>query len=203
MMRLASKLGYAVSARKSQRLRRKVASSVLEACKSAMLRRPLLPTSPKRWAQVHRNIVQLVKRGNPEHGGNNSRSLECTNLILSRRQSHVGVRCHSVNFGWPGDHGVWDILILRLAAVLYGLFGLEIGLLLGRWLTGDIGLVAIILGIVGAVILFCAAYFLEPYRRILLGFSAGALVGLSIASVFGLDHFVGGVLGAAWQWSVP
>ena len=78
---------------------------------------------------------------------------------------------------------------------LYGLFGLEIGLLLGRWLTGGIGLVAIIFGIVSAVILFCAAYFLEPYRRILLGLSAGAMVGLSIAAVFGLDHFVGGVIG--------
>jgi len=79
--------------------------------------------------------------------------------------------------------------------VLYGLFGLEIGLLLGRSLTGDVGLVAIILGIVGAVILFGATYFLEPYRRILLGLSAGALIGLSIATVFGLDHFIGGVLG--------
>ena len=78
---------------------------------------------------------------------------------------------------------------------LYGLFGLEIGLLLGRWLTGGVGLVAIIFGIVSAVILFCAAYFLEPYRRILLGLSAGAMVGLSIAAVFGLDHFLGGVIG--------
>ena len=78
---------------------------------------------------------------------------------------------------------------------LYGLFELEIGLLLGRWLTGGIGLVAIIFGIVSAVILFCAAYFLEPYRRILLGLSAGAMVGLSIAAVFGLDHFLGGVIG--------
>src|SRR5262245_13372832 len=78
---------------------------------------------------------------------------------------------------------------------LYGLFGLELGLLLGRWLTGGIGLVAIIFGIVSAVILFCAAYFLETYRRILLGLSAGAMVGLSIAAVFGLDHFLGGVIG--------
>lgn len=69
---------------------------------------------------------------------------------------------------------------------LYGLFGFEIGLLLGRALTGDVGLLAIILGIVGAVILFGATYFLEPYRRILLGLSAGALIGLSIATVFGL-----------------
>ena len=78
---------------------------------------------------------------------------------------------------------------------LYGLFGIEIGLLLGRWLTGGIGLVAIIFGIVSAVILFCAAYFLELYRRILLGLSAGAMVGLSIAAVFGLDHFLGVVIG--------
>jgi hypothetical protein len=78
---------------------------------------------------------------------------------------------------------------------LYGLFGLEIGLILGRWLTGDIGLVAIILGIVGAAILFGAAYFLEPYRRVLLGLSAGALVGLSIASV--------AYSGSFWRWWVP
>ena len=78
---------------------------------------------------------------------------------------------------------------------LYGLFGLEIGLLLGRSLTGDIGVVAIIFGIVGAVILFGAAYFLEPYRRILLGLSVGAMVGLSITSVSGLDYFVGGAVG--------
>ncbi len=79
--------------------------------------------------------------------------------------------------------------------LLYGLFGLEIGLLLGRSLTGDAGLLAIILGIVGAVLLFGAAYSLEPYRRILLGIAMGAAVGLSIASVFGLDHLLGGVLG--------
>ena len=122
--------------------------------------------------------------------------LAAAKRILSRRQSHVGVRCHSASFGWPRHHGLWHILVLRVAAVPYGLFGLEIGLLLGQWLTGDIGLLAIILGIVGAVILFGAAYLLEPYRRVLLGLSAGALVGLSIASFFGLDHFVGGVLGA-------
>jgi len=75
------------------------------------------------------------------------------------------------------------------------LFGLEIGLLLGKSLTGDMGLLAIILGIVGAVILFAASYSLEPYRRILLGLSAGAAIGLSMASVFGLAHLAGGLLG--------
>lgn len=80
--------------------------------------------------------------------------------------------------------------------LLYGLFGFDIGLLLGRSLTGDVGSIAIILGIVGAVIFFGAAYFLEPYRRILLGLSGGAVIGLSIASVFGLNHLLGGIFGA-------
>lgn len=79
--------------------------------------------------------------------------------------------------------------------LLYGLFGLEIGLLLGRSLTGNVGPLAIILGIVGAVILLFAAYSLEPFRRILLGLSAGAAMGLGLASVLGLDHLVGGVVG--------
>jgi hypothetical protein len=79
--------------------------------------------------------------------------------------------------------------------VLYGLFGFEIGLLFGRLLTGDVGAVAIILGVVGAVVLFGASYALEPYRRILIGLSAGAAVGLAVAYLLGLDHIIGGVLG--------
>jgi hypothetical protein len=78
--------------------------------------------------------------------------------------------------------------------LLYGLFGLEIGLLLGKSLTGDVGPLAIILGIVGAVILLFAAYSLEPFRRILLGLSAGAAVGLGLASVLGLDHLIVGIV---------
>ena len=72
--------------------------------------------------------------------------------------------------------------------VLYGLFGFEIGALVGRSLTGDVGALSITLGVVGAVVLFLASYFLEPYRRILLGVSGGAAVGLALASVFGWDH---------------
>jgi hypothetical protein len=79
--------------------------------------------------------------------------------------------------------------------LLYGLFGLEIGLLLGKSLTGNVGPLAIILGIVGAVVLLVSAYSLEPFRRILLGLSAGAAMGLGLASVFGLDYLVGGVIG--------
>jgi hypothetical protein len=76
--------------------------------------------------------------------------------------------------------------------VLYGLFGFEIGALLGRSLTGDAGALAITLGVVGAVVMFFASYFLEPYRRILLGVSGGAAVGLAVASVFGWDDGIGG-----------
>jgi hypothetical protein len=89
--------------------------------------------------------------------------------------------------------------------VLYGLFGFEIGMLLGRSMTGDIGALAITLGVIAAVIMFLASYFLEPYRRILLGISGGAAVGLALASVFGWDGllaFILMVLGAVIGASV-
>jgi hypothetical protein len=79
--------------------------------------------------------------------------------------------------------------------ILYGLFGFEIGLLLGQWLTGEIGLLAFVLGIIGAVVLFGATYALEPFRRILIGFSGGALLTLSLAYLLGLDHLIGGFFG--------
>jgi hypothetical protein len=81
--------------------------------------------------------------------------------------------------------------------ILYGLFGLEIGLLLGQWLSGELGPLAYIFGIVGAVGLFIATYALEPYRRVLVGFSGGALIALSLAYLLGLDQLIGGILGTA------
>lgn len=79
--------------------------------------------------------------------------------------------------------------------ILYALFGWEIGLLLGQWLTGRTGLAAIILAICGAAGLFCATYLLEPYRRILIGFSGGALIALSLGFFLGLDQLLSGVVG--------
>ena len=81
--------------------------------------------------------------------------------------------------------------------ILYGLFGLEIGLLLGQWLSGELGPLAYILGIVGAVGLFIATYSLEPYRRVLVGFAGGALLALALANLLGLDQLIGGIGGTA------
>jgi hypothetical protein len=94
-----------------------------------------------------------------------------------------------------GVLGFGLFLFYGLLPLFYALAGLGIGLLLGEALTGNFGLIAIVLGILGAVILGGASYSLEPYRRILLGLSGGALVGLAIASWFGLDGLVGGFFG--------
>jgi len=95
-----------------------------------------------------------------------------------------------------GVLGFGLFLFYGFLPLFYALAGLGIGLLLGEALTGNFGLIAIVLGILGAVILGGASYSLEPYRRVLLGLSGGALVGLAIASWFGLDGLVGGFFGA-------
>src|SRR6202166_3698526 len=79
--------------------------------------------------------------------------------------------------------------------LLYALVGFDVGLLLSRAFTGDVGTTAIVLGIAGAFILGAASYFLEPYRRVLLGVSGGILFGLSVAAAFGLDGWLGGFFG--------
>jgi hypothetical protein len=79
--------------------------------------------------------------------------------------------------------------------LFYGLFGLEIGLLVGKSLTGTVGVTAIMLGIAGAILFGAASYLLEPYRRVLLGVSGGILLGLSLAALMGLDGRLGGFFG--------
>jgi hypothetical protein len=79
--------------------------------------------------------------------------------------------------------------------LLYALIGFDVGLMLGRAFTGDVGTTATVLGIAGAFILGAASYFLEPYRRILFGVSGGILFGLSVAAALGLDGWFGGFFG--------
>ena len=65
---------------------------------------------------------------------------------------------------------------------------------MGGTLTGGVGATATVLGVIG-LILGAASYLLEPYRRILLGVSGGILFGLSVATAFGLDSWLGGFFG--------
>jgi hypothetical protein len=80
--------------------------------------------------------------------------------------------------------------------LLYALIGFDIGLLLGETLTGSVETIALMLGIAGAVILGAASYFLEPYRRFLIGFFGGILFGLAIAAALGLDGWFGRFFGS-------
>jgi len=89
------------------------------------------------------------------------------------------------------------LLFYAWLPLFYGLIGFDIGLLLGRSLTGDSGSIAIILGVLCALVLAGAAYSIEPFRRLLLGISGGVLFGLSLASAFNLDSTTGGFLGIA------
>ena len=50
--------------------------------------------------------------------------------------------------------------------LLYALIGFDVGLLLGRAFTGDVGTTPIVLAIAGTFILGAASYILEPYRRV-------------------------------------
>jgi hypothetical protein len=85
-------------------------------------------------------------------------------------------------------------LFYAFLPLLFAFIGFDIGMLLGRWLTGGIGWIAIMLGVVAAGILAVASYSLEPYRRILLGSSSGILAGLSLAAGLGLDGLFAGFL---------
>lgn len=91
-----------------------------------------------------------------------------------------------------GIMGFGLLMFYAWLPLLYGLFGLEIGLLLGRWLTGDVGVLAFTLGLAIAVAAAAAAYFLEPYRRALVGFMGGVVLVLTTLSVLGMDRVLAG-----------
>jgi hypothetical protein len=78
--------------------------------------------------------------------------------------------------------------------LFYGLFGFEIGFLLGdRW-AGFGGSAPIVLGVILAIIFAGATYALEPYRRIVIGYLGGSLIALAL---LGLDRSTGGIFVAA------
>ena len=94
-----------------------------------------------------------------------------------------------------GIMGFGLLMFYAWLPLLYGLFGLEIGFLLGRWLTGNVGFATVALAIVLAVAAATAAYALEHYRRALVGFMGGAALVLTLLTVFGMDRLISGMSG--------
>jgi len=87
-------------------------------------------------------------------------------------------------------------LFYALLPLFYAFFGVGVGYWFGSLLTssppGDANLVKLLFAIGGAVLFGGSAYFLEPFRRILIGVGLGSLIGGMIASALGLT----GILGA-------
>ena len=89
-------------------------------------------------------------------------------------------------------------LFYALLPLFYAFFGVGVGYWFGSLLTGappgDANLVKLLFAIGGAVLFGGSAYFLEPFRRILIGIGLGSLVGGLIASAIGLTGFLGAVI---------
>lgn len=96
-----------------------------------------------------------------------------------------------------GIMGFGLLMFYAWLPLFYGFLGFDVGLLLGRWMTGDFGVIAFTLGLAAAVGAAGAAYVLEPYRRALAGFMGGAVLALTILSVLRLDRLVSGFSGIA------
>lgn len=89
-------------------------------------------------------------------------------------------------------------LFYALLPLFYAFFGVGVGYWFGSLLTGappgDANLVKLLFAIGGAILFGGSAYFLEPFRRILIGIGLGSLVGGMIASAIGLTGFLGAVI---------
>jgi hypothetical protein len=90
------------------------------------------------------------------------------------------------------------LLFYALLPLFYAFFGVGVGYWFGSLLTGappgDANLVKLLFAIGGAILFGGSAYFLEPFRRILIGIGLGSLVGGMIASAIGLTGFFGAVI---------
>ena len=98
-------------------------------------------------------------------------------------------------------------LFYALLPLFYGFFGIGVGYWFGSILTGappgDANLIKLFFAIGGGVLFAASAYFLEHFRRILIGIGLGSLIGGLIASALGVTGFLGiaimivaGVIGA-------
>ncbi len=98
-------------------------------------------------------------------------------------------------------------LFYALLPLFYGFLGIGVGYWFGSLLTGappgDANLIKLFFAIGGGVLFAASAYFLEHFRRILIGIGLGSLIGGLIASALGVTGFLGlaimivaGVIGA-------
>ena len=97
-----------------------------------------------------------------------------------------------------GVMGFGLFLFYALLPLFYAFFGVGVGYWFGSLLTGappgDANLVKLLFAIGGAALFGGTSYFLEPFRRILIGIGLGSLVGGLIASAIGLTGFLGTVI---------
>ena len=112
-----------------------------------------------------------------------------------------------------GAMGFGLMLFYVLLPLFYAFFGVGVGYWLGSMLTstppGEMSFVKLIFALGGGVAFAAGAYFLESFRRILIGIGLGSLVGGLIASALGLTGFLGVVtmvvcafIGAGFTWNL-
>lgn len=94
--------------------------------------------------------------------------------------------------------GVGLLLFYTLLPLFYALFGLGAGYWLGGILTGapagEMSVIKSMFALGGGTLFAVAAYFLEPYRRTLIGIGLGSLVGASVGNALGLTGISGVVV---------
>ncbi len=89
-------------------------------------------------------------------------------------------------------------LFYALLPLFYAFFGAGVGYWFGSLLTGappgDGNLIKLFFALGGAILFGSSAYFLESFRRVLIGIGLGSLIGGLIASAIGLTGFLGAVI---------
>ena len=97
-----------------------------------------------------------------------------------------------------GAMGFGLFLFYALLPLFYAFFGAGVGYWLGSFLTstlpGEMSFIKLLFAIGGGLMFAGSAYFLESFRRILIGIGLGSLIGGLIASALGLTGFLGSII---------
>ncbi len=97
-----------------------------------------------------------------------------------------------------GAMGFGLFLFYALLPLFYAFFGAGVGYWLGSFFTstvpGEMSFIKLLFSLGGALVFASAAYFLEGFRRILIGIGLGSLIAGLIASALGLTGFLGSMI---------